>query len=282
MLSSIRPDTLQVAERDGVLWLTKVNAEAGFGVTLDLACALEEVLRAIPRSSSIRAVVMDAEGDELQNGAVMVTELKPDLRDLTRADIHEVVETGQRLGRLIASLRVPVIALARGGAAGGGLELLLRSDFVYCLDSASFSLPEVTFGFVPAWGGTQWAGRLLPFRKAQEMLLLGTPFNGREAEEIGLVTRSFPDARSLDTYVGETLTRLKGCSPSSYRWIKRSLAATWEGPLVYGEQVELLAEMEAMSSRDFVSAIAAHAEDRAMDYWSDREERQAWPVTSES
>jgi hypothetical protein len=88
---------------------------------------------------------------------VMVTELAPDMADLTRADFHHIVETGQRLGRSIARLPVPVIGIARGGAVGGGLELLLRSDFVFCTDAAQFAFPEVTLGFVPVWGGTQWA-----------------------------------------------------------------------------------------------------------------------------
>ena len=270
MLTSARPETLRVDERaDGVLWLTKVNAHTGYGISLDMVTALEAVLAEIPRHASIRAVVLDAEGDALQNGAVMVTELRPAMTDLTRADFHEIVETGHRLGRTIARLPVPVIGVARGGAAGGGLELLLRSDFLYCLDSAQFSLPEVTFGFVPAWGGTQWAARLLPFRRAQELLLLGQPLDGRQAAAVGLVTRSFPDSAALDAQLDATLQRLRGCSPEAYRWIKRSLAAAWDGPLAYGEQFELLAEVETMASGDFARALQAYGEGRPMDYWAD-------------
>src|SRR5438552_2971168 len=168
---SLRPDTLRADTRDGALWLTKVNADAGYGVSLDMITALEAVLDDVSRSGSVRAVVIDADGDAVHNGAVMVTELRADMTELTREDFQRVVETGHRLGRAIAQLPVPVIGIARGGAAGGGLELLLRSDFIYCLDTAQFSLPEVTFGFVPGWGGTQWAARLMPFRRAQEMLL---------------------------------------------------------------------------------------------------------------
>jgi len=259
---------LRVDAREGVLWLTKINADAAHGISLDMVTALEDVCDQVGRDASVRAIVMDAEGDALQNGAVMVTELRSDMTELTRADFQNIVETGHRLGRAIARLPVPVIGIARGGALGGGLELLLRSDFLYCLDSAQFSLPEVTMGFVPGWGGTQWAARLMPFRKAQELMLLGRPLDGSQAQEFGLVTRSFGDTAALDAHVQETLDQLRHCSPAGYRWIKRCLAAVWEGPLVHGEQIELLAETETMASGDFVHALSAYADGRSMDYWA--------------
>lgn len=275
MVTTLHPDTLRVEERDSVIWLTKVNADAGHGVSLKMIAAMEKVLQEIPRDPSVRAVVMDAEGDALQNGAVMVTELRADMSELTRADFHYVVETGHRLGRSIARLPVPVIGVARGGAMGGGLELLLRTDFLYCVDDAQFALPEVKFGFVPGWGGTQWAARLMPFRNAQEMMLLGKPLTGRQAETVGLVTRSLPDSDALSAQVDETLLQLRGCSPTSYQWIKQCLAAVWEGPVAFGEQVELMAEAEAMASGDFSRALRAHSEGRSMDYWASCDDRRA-------
>jgi enoyl-CoA hydratase/carnithine racemase len=267
--ASLRPDTLRIESREAVLWLTKVNADAGYGISLDMITALEAVLDHVAHDSTVRAVVIDAEGDALQNGAVMVTELRTDMTELTREDSQQVVETGHRLGRSIARLPVPVIGIARGGAAGGGLELLLRSDFVYCLHTAQFSLPEVTFGFVPGWGGTQWAARLMPFRRAQEMLLLGKPLDGRQAEECGLVTKAFPDPATLDAHVEQTLLQLRGCSPTGYQWIKRCLAAAWDGPLAHGERQELIAETETMASGDFIRALRAYSDGRQMDYWAE-------------
>ncbi len=167
-------------------------------MSLAMLKAMGEALDTVKDSPAIRAVVIEAGGRGFHAGAVAVTELRPRLEDLDREDFQRLVKIGHKLGNQIASMPIPVIGIARGGALGGGLELLLRSDFLYCLDGARFSFPEVTLGFVAAWGGTQLAARLMPFRRAQEMLLLGESINGIQAAEFGLVTASFATAELLD------------------------------------------------------------------------------------
>ena len=263
-------DTLSArVSDDGVLWLTKVNAETGYGISTKMLHALQTIFTGLSTEASIRAVVIDAEGDAMQDGAVVVGEIKPSIKDLTRKDFAEIVALGQSLGRIIAGSHIPVIGVARGGAVGGGLELLLRTDFAFCTDQAQFSLPEVTVGFVAAWGGTQWGGRYMPFRKAQEVLLTGLPIDGKRAEEYGLVTRSFADSAALDAHLTELLTHLRHCSPASFRWTKQCLAAIREGHLPEGEQVELKAEVEAMASGDYVKGLRAYGQGRFFDFFND-------------
>jgi enoyl-CoA hydratase/carnithine racemase len=221
--------------------------------------------------------VIDAGGRGFHRGAVMVTELAESMQLLGKSDARDLVQRGQALGRQIAALPKPVISIARAGALGGGLELMLRSDFVYTLHDAQFSFPEVMLGFVAAWGGTQWAGRMMPFRRAQEMLLLGDKLNGQSAAEHGLVTRSFADAAELDTYVATVLERLRFCSPTSFAQTKACLAATWQGPLEYGERIELEAEATVMGERDFLRAYAAWRDGEAYDYHAGRAGKQAPP-----
>jgi enoyl-CoA hydratase/carnithine racemase len=266
---------LRIERRDdGVTLLTKVNAEANFGMTLAMLSAMTEALEAAREDDAVRAIVIDAAGNGFHAGAVAITELKPSLTDLSRADFERLVEMGHALGRRIADLPVPVIGIARGGALGGGLELLLRSDFLYCLDSARFSFPEVTLGFVAAWGGTQLTPRLMPFRKAQEFLLLGEAIDGRAAEAYGLVTRSFADEAALRSHVEEVLDRLRLCSPHSLRWTKQCLQSVWEGPLAHGERVEILAEAETMVTGDFHKGLAALLAGAKHDYVSDTQRKK--------
>lgn len=242
---------------DGVLWLVKDNPESSYGISVAMWQALTLAFGRAAADDDIRAVVIDAAGPGFHRGAVMVTELKDSMEALGPADFRDLVQRGQALGRQIAALPKPVIGIARAGALGGGLEMLMRCDFVYALDEAAFSWPEVTLGFVAAWGGTQWGGRMLPFRKAQEMLLLGERMTGIQAEQIGLVTRSFPDAAALDAYLASVLKRLEYCSSAAFAGTKQCLAATWGGPLEYGERIELEAEAAAMSTGDFLKAYAA-------------------------
>ena len=252
--------------QDGILWLTKNNPQDNFGMSVAMLKAMGEALQSINDQTEIRAVVIDAGGRGFHAGAVAVTELQPRLEDLGREDFQRLVKMGHQLGRQIAALPMPVIGIARGGALGGGLELLLRSDFLYCLDGARFSFPEVTLGFVAAWGGTQLAARLMPFRRAQEMLLLGESISGVQAAEFGLVTGSFATPELLDGYLSNVLTRLRHCSPASVQWTKECLGAAWKGSLDLGLAKELEAETEAMDSGDFLKGLGALGNGEVYDY----------------
>jgi enoyl-CoA hydratase/carnithine racemase len=257
---------LETTLDDGVLRIVKSNPEAGYGITIALWQALTAAFERAIEDDAVRAIVVDAGGKGFHRGAVMATELRPAMDALTGADFRDLVQRGQALGRLIASVPKPVIGLARGGALGGGLELLLRCDFVYTLDNAWFSFPEVTLGFVAAWGGTQWAGRMMPFRQAQELLLLGDRMSGKAAAEMGLVTRSFGTGEALDAFCEAVLARLQFCSPASFAQTKACLSATWQGPLELGERVELEAEAAAMATGDFLKAHKAWIEGQAYNF----------------
>ena len=254
---------------DGVLWLTKVNAESGYGISIKMLEALGAIFSNLKKDASVRAVVIDAEGDAFQNGAVVASEIKPSVKDLTREDFAEIVALGQSLGHVIADADVPVIGIARGGAVGGGFELMLRTDFAFCTDQARFCLPEVTVGFIAAWGGTQWGGRYMPFRKAQEVLLTGLPMDGKQAAEYGLLTRSFADSDALDKHVTDLLNHLRHCSPASLRWTKKCLAAIRDRGLADGEKVELQAEVETMATGDYLKGLRAYGRGSYFDFVSD-------------
>ncbi|GGC37134.1 enoyl-CoA hydratase [Novosphingobium marinum] len=257
---------------DGVLFLTKQNEATSYGISLGIARALTEAMERAKADDAIRAVVIDAGGPGFHRGAVMVTELKPSLDELDDADFRDIVHRGQDLGRRISALPKPVIGIARAGALGGGLEQLLRCDFVYTLDDAQFSFPEVTLGFVAAWGGTQWGGRMMAMRRAQEFLLLGEAISGAAAAREGLVTRSFANAEALDAHLSSVLERLRYCSSASFAQTKRCLSAIWEGPLAQGEATEVDAEAIAMGTGDFRKAYAAWREGQVFNYASGKAE----------
>jgi len=257
---------LDVDIRDGVMYLTKQNAHTNYGISIAVCDALNAAFDRAASDETVRAIIVDAGGNGFHRGAVMVVELKPSLDDLGDADFRDLVDRGQRLGRKVAALPKPVIGIAKAGALGGGLEQLLRCDFVFTLDDARFSFPEVSLGFVAAWGGTQWGGRMMPRRRAQEFLLLGEAISGREAVEYGLVTRSFATADALEAHVQAVLKRLEYCSPASFAQTKRCIAATWDGPLRHGEDIEIEAEASAMGSGDFRKAYAAWREGHIYNY----------------
>lgn len=151
---------LDVSVKNGIMRLVKNDPSTNNGISLAMVAAMNAAFDTAANDGAIRAVVMDSGCGGFHNGAVLVSEIRECPDHLDAADFRAIVQFGQKLGGKIAALPKPVIGIARAGALGGGLELLLRSDFVFALDTANFSFPEVTLGFVAAWGGTQLGGAL--------------------------------------------------------------------------------------------------------------------------
>ncbi|MGE4431288.1 MAG: enoyl-CoA hydratase/isomerase family protein [Sphingobium sp.] len=256
---------LRVMLSDGILWLTKRDPARRNGISLAMADALMAAIEHARGDPQVRAVVLDAEGG-FHGSAVLVMELADTPLHLTPEDFARIEDIGHGLGDALWRLDKPVIGVAGAGALGGGLELLMRCDFVYCTDGAQFRLPEVNFGFVAAWGGTQFGGRLLALRRAQEMLLLGDRLDGRQAAAEGLVTGSFTDKDALDRHIGNVLTKLRQCSPASLAGTKRALRALWERPLSEGLTIERQSQMEALATGDFRLGLQAAAAGMRYDF----------------
>ena len=89
------------------------------------------------------------------------------------------------------TLRKPVIAAVSGHALGGGCELAMMCDILYCTKTANFGQPEIKLGTIPGAGGSQRMTAALGKSKAMELILTGNNLSGEEAEKHGLAAKAF-------------------------------------------------------------------------------------------
>jgi crotonobetainyl-CoA hydratase len=97
----------------------------------------------------------------------------------------------------LRDLNKPVIAAVNGMAVGGGFELALSCDMIYCSDHSSFALPEINAGTL-ADAATVKLPKRIPYHIAMEMLFTGRWMNAEEAHHHGLVNAVMPADELMD------------------------------------------------------------------------------------
>ena len=118
----------------------------------------------------------------------------------------------------LRDLNKPVIAQVSGMACGGGFELALSADLIYCTDSSSFALPEINSGTVADAASIKLPKRI-PHHVAMEMLFTGRWIDAEEAHRWGLVNEVLPQDK-LAERVQEVAQKLASGPPLVYAAIK--------------------------------------------------------------
>jgi len=113
----------------------------------------------------------------------------------------------------LMTLRTPVIAAVSGHALGGGCELAMMCDILYCTKTANFGQPEIKLGTIPGAGGSQRLTRAIGKSKAMELILTGNNFSGIDAEKYGLAAKAF-DGGNKEVLEGALETAAKIASYS--------------------------------------------------------------------
>ncbi|KAF9688115.1 hypothetical protein SADUNF_Sadunf02G0163700 [Salix dunnii] len=95
--------------------------------------------------------------------------------------------------------RKPLVAAINGPALGGGLEIALACHARISTSSAQLGLPELRYGILPGFGGTQRLPRLVGISMALEMMLMSKLVNGYRAQSSGLVDALAATEELVDT-----------------------------------------------------------------------------------
>ena len=179
-------------QRDGAIQiLTMSQPETRNALTGNTAVdELVEACSAIRLDTSIRVVVLTAEGPVFSSGGNVKDMLRFQNQKLLPETIREEYRNGiQRLPRALYNLDVPVICAINGPAIGAGLDLTCMCDIRIASEKATFAESFVKVGIVPGDGGAWLLPRAVGMSKAAEMAFTGDSLSAQEALECGLVSR---------------------------------------------------------------------------------------------
>lgn len=179
-------------QRDGAIQiLTMSQPETRNALTGNTAVdELVAACRAIRLDTSIRVVVLTAEGPVFSSGGNVKDMLRFQNQKLLPETIREEYRNGiQRLPRALYNLDVPVICAINGPAIGAGLDLTCMCDIRIASEKATFAESFVKVGIVPGDGGAWLLPRAVGMSKAAEMAFTGDSLSAQEALACGLVSR---------------------------------------------------------------------------------------------
>ena len=132
-------------------------------------------------------------------------------------------------------------------------------------DDATFGLPEVRLGLVPAGGGTQLLVRRVGRSVARDLVLTGRRVGADEALRLGLADRVVPRAEALAAATA-LAAEIAGNAPTAVRMAKWALEVGGDLPVEAAMEVEDQAWRRAVLSDDRREGIAAWVEKRDPDW----------------
>ncbi|MBT3144846.1 enoyl-CoA hydratase-related protein [Neptunomonas phycophila] len=149
-------------------------------LTIDMYQALIDGLEYAEQDDGIRAVIITGQVDCFSAGNDI-----PDF--IAAASNPERAARPLEFLQTIANFTKPLVAAVAGDAVGIGTSMLLHCDLVYAKSDARFQLPFTKLALVPEGGTSLLMPRQLGHHLTYELLILGEPFSGERAAQLGLI-----------------------------------------------------------------------------------------------
>lgn len=242
MARELREAMHRAAEDDAVRVIVLTGAGRGFCAGADM-----EVLGAAGRrpSGQTQRGPQEAEREE-----------PPRFTGSARPDFHHAYS-------YLIAVPKPIIAAINGPVAGIALVLALYCDLRFAAASAVFTTAFARRGLVAEHGAAWLLPRLVGQAHALDLLLSGRRIDAAEAERIGLVNRTLPDAEFRDFVAAYARDLAELCSPRSVRVMKREVYEAMVQSLDEAATASEADMKDSLASEDFREGVAHFVEKRA-------------------
>ncbi|MCT8972805.1 crotonase/enoyl-CoA hydratase family protein [Microbaculum marinisediminis] len=249
-------DHIQSRREGHVLVIRIARPDKKNALTVDMYAALADAIAGAEADRDVRAIVLlGSEGSFCAGN---------DIGDFLSRPPHDEDAPVVRYLRALARSTVPLVAGVDGDAVGIGTTTLLHCDLVFVTARAKLRLPFVNLGLVPEAGSTLLLPRVLGHVRAAELIMLGDPFDGARAVELGIANHVVaPEALEAD--VMDVAARIAAQPPSAMRESKRLLkgdVAALEARIL--EEVRIFTAQ--LSSPEAREAFTAFMEKRKPDF----------------
>jgi enoyl-CoA hydratase/3-hydroxyacyl-CoA dehydrogenase len=221
---------------------------------------LDRILTELWTDQEVRVVVLTGEGSVFCAGADLSKYISGSVAFM------DLVRKGERTFRRLTEIPKLTIAVLKGYALGGGLELALSCDLRVATEGVELGFPEVGIGLVPIWSGSQRLPRLIGTSLASSMILTCERIKGKRASEIGIVHK-LVDSGNPDEAALKWASELSSSqAPVAVMLAKRLINKGAEVPSDVGLEMETIAGGVLYGTADFKEGISAMLGKRKPEY----------------
>lgn len=249
--------SIVTANLNGVATIEIARPAKKNALTLAMYQAMSDAIRAAASDNTIRAILITGQPGIFTSGN--------DLEDfMQRPPLNEDSAIFQFMHALVDCDK-PIVAAVTGAAIGIGTTLLLHCDLVYVSDEARLAMPFVALGLVPEFASSLLAPQLMGHAKAAGKLLLGDPFTGAEAVELGIATAVLP-ANEVMSHARRVAERFNTLPSGAVQDTKRLMRAANKDVIQQVIRSEAAVFAQRLRSAEAKEAFQAFFQKRAPDF----------------
>ncbi|KAI0180498.1 ClpP/crotonase [Hypoxylon sp. FL1284] len=240
--------------KPGVGQVTLNRPKALNALCTPLMQELNQALGEFNSSGSVSAIILTGSEKAFAAGA--------DIKEMAPLTFSEAYTTSfiESWSQLTTQIKKPIIAAVSGHALGGGCELAMMCDILYCTEMANFGQPEIKLGVIPGAGGSQRLTRAIGKSRAMELILTGKSLSGVDAAQWGLAARAFPSYEALMEGALKTAVTIAGYSKVAVTAAKEVVNKSQDLPLRDGVEYERRVFHSLFGSEDQKIGMKAFAE----------------------
>ena len=193
-LGAVTYEAIEI-ERDGAVAIMRLNRPDQLNAwDWQMSREMGHAYAALDDDDSVRAIVLTGAGRAFCAGASLAS--SGETFDGTRKrDAFDERYPGP--SKQAVELVTPVIAAINGPAVGAGMTMAMSADIRVVAEDAKLGFVFNRRGVMPDADLLWSLPRMIGYTRAMDLLLTGRIFLGREAYELGLVSRVVPAAEVL-------------------------------------------------------------------------------------
>ena len=249
--------SIKTATINGVATIEIARPEKKNAITGAMYHQMAAALDAAKADPAVRAVLITGQPGIFTSGN--------DLEDFMQRPPQGEASPVTQFMRALLEIDKPVVAAVTGAAIGIGTTMLLHCDFVYVSDEARLATPFVSLGLVPEYASSLLMPALMGHRRAAERLLLGDPFTGETAVELGLANAVLP-ASEVANHARRVAERFNALPPGAVRDTKRLMRHAGREATLRAMQTEGEIFSSRLRSPEATEAFQAFFQKRKPDF----------------